>query len=675
MQIPSHSSGVEHGTLTSSLLRNGFFSGLPGRKFLFALLAGTLISLGCVWAMVRYKQLEVAAGLELVAEERLALYTGTLHSALNKYCYLPYILASNPEVQRLLIHGDNRAVVNDYLRGINTTSGSMDLFILDRDGNALATSNWNDPGSFGGHSYQYRPYYRTAMLTGLGKYFGVGATTGRPGFFFTQAVRRAGPEAQAAQVVAERTKVDGFDPNILGVAVTKVDLSILQQEWQAGGETVIITDENGVIFLSSRDDWRYRSTHDLTPQVQTEILSQRQYGNTLPPPLNMQLSHKDGVDRLTIDGQVWLYATRSIDAYGWTLWFLRPESAFTKLTESLWLMGLGVVSVLIMLVLFIRVCYVEATGRREAREAQRIRTINQRLAGEVQMRKQTEMELLAAQDELLHAGQLAALGQVAASVAHELSQPVTSMRMFTSSCLRMAQAGQLEQVATTTGHMMELVYRLETLINQLKHLARKSSRRPEWVPVRQVLENALKVLHFKREDVGCRLEMHCPPHIEVFADALQLEQVCINLIHNAMDALNASKVAESPTPHAPAGESCGACVTCGRGSQGAQERAQAGNTLPKHPVDRYLRIFVEESPIDCLLSIEDNGSGIDAHVRERIFTPFFTTKKSGEGIGLGLSIVDKIVRSLQGEITVHNVLPHGTRFTIRLPRATKRKTL
>lgn len=629
MQQPSRSSGAASRPLRFPLPRKGFFAGLPRRRFLVALLAGTLFSLGCVWGAVRHAQRGAAAELERVAGERLALYAGTLNSALSKYSYLPHILAANPQVLRLTTHGDNADAVNAYLKDVNAASGSMDLFILDRDGNTVAASNWDEPGSFAGQKYRYRPYYLDAVRTGRGRYFGVGATTGRPGFFFSQAVRL--PEAAGRK---------GFAPDIAGVAVTKVDLSILQREWRAGGETVFITDENGVIFLSSRDDWRYRSTRELAESVGAKILSQRQYGNTLPPPLDMRLFRKDGVNRLTIDGQTWLYATLGIDAYGWTLWFLRPESELTRQEETRWLMGLGVVSLLAMLAMLIRAFYVETTARREARETQRIRAVNKRLAKEVRRRKKTERDLLAAQDDLLHAGQLAALGQVAASVAHELSQPVTSMRMFASTCLRMAQEGRPEQVTAIAGHIMELVGRLEALVNQLKHFARKSSPRPARVALRDVLEHALTVLRFKLEAVGCKLDVHCPERVEVFTDPLQLEQVCINLIHNALDALDAPEARDAK----------------------ADENGSA-------PEEKRLRIFVEETSGACLLSIEDNGPGIDPRIREKIFQPFFTTKKSGEGIGLGLSIVDKIVCSMQGEIMAYDAVPHGARFTVRLPRA------
>lgn len=615
-----------------AFIREAFAAGFFGRRFLLALLTGTAVCLGAVWAFVQYGQRELAAELERVAGERLALYSGTLHSALSKYSYLPHILSTNPEVRRLVTWGDNADAVNRYLKDINAASGSMELFILDRDGNTVATSNWDTADSFMGHKYRYRPYYLDAMQQGRGKYFGVGATTGRPGFFFTQGVLAPLPQAQG----------DAPAP-FVGVAVTKVDLSSLQQEWQAGGETVFITDENGIVFLSSADAWRYGATRPLSKKVQEDMLSQRQYGNILPQPLDMRSFRQGGVHRLTIAGQTWLCSTRAIEGYGWTLWFLRPQSVLLQQAETHWIIGLSAVSLLFMLVLLIRAFAASAAVRREARQARRMRAVNVRLGQEVRIRKKAERDLLAAQDELLHAGQLAALGRMAASVAHELSQPVTAMRMFASSCRHMALSGRTEQMAATTGHMMELVRRLETLIDQLKHFSRKPAPRLTHVPLCKVVENALTVLRFKLEAVGCTPQVGCPEGAVVMADAMQLEQVCINLIHNALDALEAqSTPVAGDVPKT-------ASVLCGE--------------------EKRLRILVETTAEACLLSIEDNGPGINPQVREFLFNPFFTTKKSGEGIGLGLSIVEKIVRSLQGSITVSDVSPHGTRFTVRLPRA------
>ena len=594
--------------------RNTF--GLSRRSFVLFLLAATPACLCAAWFFVHLAEQRIATSMAATARSRLTLYAAMLDSALNRYSYLPHVLATHPAVKRLVAEGDNTDVVNRYLEDLNEASGSMALFILDRKGVAVATSNWNNNESFFGHDYNYRPYFQHALHSGTGGYFGVGATTGKPGFFFTRRITSA--------------------DMILGVAVTKVDLALLQREWRSGGETVFITDAHGVIFLSSRDDWRYRATLPLSEEAEKAMLYQRQFGNTLPKPIAIDMAQESGVDTVEIEGSRWLYTKQHLNDYGWSIWFLTPASLLEQQTKPMWFIYGGGVFMLLLLVLLARTSFAWTSAKRAAREAENIRAINKRLAEEIFIRKQTERELLSAQDDLLHASRMAALGQVATSVAHELSQPVTSMRMFAASCRRLAEEGQHEKVGQTIGHMLTLVDRINALIGQLKHFSRKAPGKQTRVSLNTAIRNALTVLQFKVEASECAPTVVCPEEAVVIADALQVEQVIINLVHNALDAASSRKASKQ----APL-------------------------------VD--IAVHVGEETVT--LSVADNGPGIDPAIREQIFTPFFTTKRSGEGIGLGLAIVDNIVRAMHGEIAVTATASQGTCFALRLPLAPGREKM
>lgn len=591
--------------------RRTIFGKIPAGEF-FVLLALLLVPflLG-VWAFVHYSEERLATEMTRVGRERLVLYCGTLDSALNKYRYLPHILATHPDIIRLVSKGGSEAtdVVNRYLEDVNAESGSMALFVLNWAGVTLATSNWNSDESFAGHDYHYRPYYQDALLGGRGSYFGVGATTGKPGFFFTEQIKDNGVP--------------------VGVAVTKVDLSVLQREWRGGGETVFITDRHGVIFLASRDEWCYRSIGPLDKAARSAMLYQRQYGNFLPPRIGFQTSRKRGADIVEIGGESWLYTSRRLEEHDWTIWFLTPLTALQKQTETLWFIGAGSVSMLVLVLLFARLLLAWAKARRAAREAGKIRAVNQRLAKEIRIRKQTERELLAAQDELLHASRMAALGQMAASMVHELSQPVTSMHMFAASCRRLAQEGRHGMVMETVEHMITLVRRIKLLIDQLKHFSRKPQGKTAPVRLYGAIDNALTVLCHKQQACACVPCVSCPDGAAAMADSLQLEQIIINLTQNALDAVTA---------------------------------------LPEEE-ERRVAINVGEEEGAVTVAVEDNGPGIDPALTDKVFNPFFTTKKSGEGLGLGLAIADNLARSMQGSLSVEKVLPRGARFILRLPSA------
>ena len=582
---------------------------LSRKGFALSLLIAILI-LFCAASLFAYMgEQRFAQGMAATARNRLTLYSAMLDSALSRYSYLPYILATHPEVQRLVAVGDNTLSANRYLENVNESSGSMELFILNSQGVAIATSNWDKEGSFFGQDYNYRPYFQDAMRIGTGGYYGVGATTGKPGFFFTR------------RIVCEG--------GIRGVAVSKVDLSLLQREWRSGGETVFITDGHGVIFLSSRDDWRYRPTLPLTDEAREAMLYQRQYGSTLPDPIAMRQTQKGGVDFIEIDGTQWLLTNHPVEKYGWTIWFLTPLVVLEQQIKTLWFIGGGAAFMLLLIILLARTFLAWTGAKRAAREAEKIRDINTRLAEEIRIRKQTEHELLAAQDDLLHASRMAVLGQVAMSVAHELSQPVTSMSMFASTCRRFAEEGLHHKVVQTIGRMLPLMDRIKVLINQLKHFSRKTPSNQTLVPLDTAINNTLMVLQFKAEAVGCSPKVTCPANAVAFADAMQLEQVLINLVHNALDAVSSSDKTTEPR----------------------------------------VEISVSVNAEHVELVVSDNGPGISPDIREQIFTPFFTTKRSGEGIGLGLAIVDNAVRAMKGEIRVTEAVPCGACFTLRFPLA------
>ncbi|MDX2494046.1 MAG: hypothetical protein QNK27_03705 [Desulfuromusa sp.] len=125
-------------------------------------------------------------------------------------------------------------------------------------GDTLASSNWREPLSFVGKSYGFRPYFTDAKAGHRGEFFAIGVTTGRPGYFMSYSV------------------VEGT--RFLGATVVKVDLTPLQDGWREGGETVLVSDSNGVLFLSIRNDWLYRTLTPLSEAQQTLILAGRQYG-------------------------------------------------------------------------------------------------------------------------------------------------------------------------------------------------------------------------------------------------------------------------------------------------------------------------------------------------------------------------------------------------------------
>jgi two-component system C4-dicarboxylate transport sensor histidine kinase DctB len=249
-----------------------------------------------------------------------------------------------------------------------------------------------------------------------------------------------------------------------------------------------------------------------------------------------------------------------------------------------------------------------------------------RLQREVAERQRAEQTLRAAQDELVQAAKLAVLGQMATGITHELSQPLGALRTLSENAVEFMRRGDQGTVEKNLGIIGKLVDRMGAIIDPLKSFARKSPARPQSVDIGQAVANALFLLDQRLSRSRVAVANNCQPgEVSAWCDAIRLEQVLVNLVGNAIDAM------------------------------ADQE-------------DKRLSLDMEAAPAGrVLIRVADNGSGLAAETMERIFEPFFTTKPAGDGLGLGLAISRDIVRDFGGELTVSNRTTGGAEFVIDLP--------
>jgi two-component system C4-dicarboxylate transport sensor histidine kinase DctB len=265
-----------------------------------------------------------------------------------------------------------------------------------------------------------------------------------------------------------------------------------------------------------------------------------------------------------------------------------------------------------------RVALEQAHAELEQRVA--LRTAD--LQREVEDRRRAEEALRTAQDELVQAAKLAVLGQLSASINHELNQPLSAIRSYADNARLLLQRGQHEAVAANLVEIRELVDRMARISSQLKLFARKSEQGRTRVSLRQALEVSLGLLDADIRRAG--VEVVCDPEIAsvwVLADATRLEQVLVNLVGNAVHALEGV----------------------------ASPRVHIGVSRHQGCVD---------------IRIVDNGPGIPEAYLEQIFDPFFTTRKSG--LGLGLAISQQIADNMGGRISAANAPRGGAVFVLRL---------
>ncbi len=548
--------------------------------------------------------------LKKTGEARVGLYAKSLQDSIEKYRPIPYLLARDTRVRALLQNELPPIKVNPHLEDFALTGGTL-IFVLDRDGTTVASSNWRSPQSLIGNNFSFRPYFTDAEQGRPGGYYAVGIKTKEPGFFISYPVLKEGI--------------------FLGVVVVKVNLEQLQQAWQESGETVIVSDAFGVLFLSSKPEWKYRSLRLLSEKTQLSLQT-RQYLNQPLTPLRVEQQTAQKGKTLTIEGNDFIEQSQQLLEYGWRIHYLSKLAPVIYSFHLALLIGAGVVISILLTSLYLKERRERLRSKQEAREAKAVKQLNELLKIEIAQHKATEKNLKIAQKELLQAGKLAALGRMSAAIAHELNQPVTAMRTFLASCRIFVERNQIEKVTGNLSLINDLTERMMAITGQLKTFARKSSSPRESVDLTAVVEKVLSFLTPQLALQGITVQKHFQTGEEqpVLGDALQLEQVISNLIQNGVD------------------------------SMGNQDQIE-------NPVEKKLQLTLKQSDNQVQLAIQDNGPGIADEALESLFEPFFTTKEIGQGLGLGLSISYGIIIELGGTITAENVVEGGAMFTLSLP--------
>jgi diguanylate cyclase (GGDEF)-like protein len=228
--------------------------------------AGALAYLSYSWS--RHQGI---ANLQQTSENRMSLLSMRLSAPTDKYSYLPKLVSSHPAVaQALLDPADPLRIhrANRLLTQLNAEAGAATIYLMGLDGLTLASSNWQEAGSFVGNNYGYRPYFLDAVRKGDGRFYAMGVTTGLPGYFLSHLVKKGGAA--------------------LGVVVVKIDMHRLNQGWGTIQSQMMVTDENGVVFLSSRPEWMYRPLWPLSAERKEKMKRTRQYETVLKEPLAIE---------------------------------------------------------------------------------------------------------------------------------------------------------------------------------------------------------------------------------------------------------------------------------------------------------------------------------------------------------------------------------------------------
>ncbi len=559
-------------------------------------LIATLVVAAAVFTLARsYFQSEELSK----AQGRLSLYESTVEAELERFSHLTYVLARDPFVVATA-DGGSPAPLNARLANFAQQAELDAIYLMRPDGMTVSASNAGSERSFVGQNYGFRPYFQTALEGSQGRFYGIGATTGLPGYFIADAVRTASGETA-------------------GVIAIKIDLSMLQESWADAGEQVLLANSDGVVLLSSDPDWRYRTLTPLNATQRAAIAEARQFTGQPLDPLNWT---KTDANKARIDGQDRLHLIASDLPHDWQLHYFASDDRADALS---WLATAAAVVLAALGFILYQSQNTQKIGaalRRSEEEESQLRRANEQLAIEIEDRRTAERRLKRTQDELERAGRLAALGQLAASVTHELGQPIAAMRNHLAAAELRGQ--------THAPALAGLVDRMEGITRQLKFFARTEKQDFDTIDLVAAMQAAQALLEVNIATLDAEVIIESPESpIYIRGARLRIEQVMTNLLRNALDALE------------------------GRAT-------------------RQIKVEFGETEERAWFSVTDTGHGLGTATLDDLQEPFVTTRESGQGMGLGLAISAGIIGDHGGSLSAQNRSGQdGAVFRVTFPSASQ----
>jgi two-component system C4-dicarboxylate transport sensor histidine kinase DctB len=519
-----------------------------------------------------------------------------LDSELARFRLLPLALADDRDVVAAIAGAPAaRDALNRKLEALAAETGAPAIYVVSPQGIAIAASNWRTPSSFVGNDYRFRPYFRQAQASGAGSQYAMGTISHRPGLYL-------------ARRTANR-----------GVIIVKLEFDRIEREWARAGGISIVRNPKGVVFATSRPEWRFAASGPLDGTDKARIRAETRVPAAALAPLPLR-----PIARGRLRGEAATFVAQDVPVAqrGWHLTLFQPIDA--EVADARRTTAAIVATVTIALAAFAFALRQRATLARR-RTAELEEAVAQRTAAlRREMAERTESEARAAdlREALRQANRLASLGQITASVAHETAQPVAAIRTYAQSSDLLLGRGAIEEVRANLSAIARLADRIGAVTAQLRGFARRRSGELRPVALAEVIDGAVLIL--KEQLRAAKLDRPAiDPGLMVVGGKVRLEQVLVILMQNALEAM-------------------------------AEQDA------------RRIVLTLEIDGGAARLTVADTGPGIAPEVAEKLFTPFVTSRQ--QGLGLGLVIAQDIMEEMGGAL---RLMPsdRGARFEIAMRRA------
>lgn len=553
-----------------------------GRRLaIFAVLA--LLAFGCaVFVSDRLADRRAVDAERLRLANVARLTASSYQRQVDKFRLVATTLSADSDVELLLDTRTTQAAtrLNTRLANLTTALDASVIYLLDNRGTTIASSNWRQADSFLGENYGFRAYFKQALAAGEWEQYALGTRSRIPGLF----VARRVVTGQGAT----------------GVIVVKIRFDGLEREWASSAGSTFVASKQGVILVSSIPAWRFQTIRQLDDAEQQKLRAQVEFGNA-PLRQNALFAGKSVIS----DADDYRRDTRFIavqDALpnGLSVYVVAPldkaVAAARNFGRLLLLVIAGSIAALAVFYIFRRRSII-ATEQRE--NAVRIAELK---------------------DRLVQANKLSSLGQMAAGIGHEINQPLTAIGIRALNAHKLIDAGRAQEASIALNEISALTARMGAITGELRRFARRGDGGVGAVALQAVFDGTQLLMGDRIRTTGTTLNVE-PVDLKVIGDQGRLEQVFVNLIQNALDAM-------------------------GEGGQ--------------------IDINVSVIGLTVTIHIRDDGPGISSDIRERLFQPFTTSKH--DGLGLGLVICRDIISDFGGEL---NIVPsrNGAEFVMTLKAA------
>jgi two-component system C4-dicarboxylate transport sensor histidine kinase DctB len=526
--------------------------------------------------------------------------------------------------KQLLINPNmgSRIKLNRFLDDTNLRLGAEIMFVLNAKGDVIGSSNYLSQHNLLGKNYTFRPYYQQAILGEPATYYATGSVTGLRGYYFANPILSKG--------------------KVLGVIVIKLSLNSVFKTLNDGPFDYLLVGNNSVIFAASNALWNNRTLYQIPKKRQEAIIKTKRYKTTslLAVGTNSIKTVFDTNRLRLIDG----IAENSY--YSRRVSILEPRWHFFS-TVSRTILFIPVMQyVLIYSLIYLLFLFLWLYLRKHAEVKSNIEEqnttletrvnaltydltkSNHELKDLVEHYKSMQKELKDTQIQLIQSAKLAVLGKLSASINHELNQPILALQTYTENGQRLLEIGRYQTVKENLSEILKIASSMHKMVARFKIFARKSSPEKRVCFISEIIDACLVVMTPLLNESRLKFTIYNNVENEkLLCEPVQISQVLVNLITNAVDAVELQK-------------------------------------------ERVVTLTIVEHQDYIVFAVNDNGPGIAKEMIEQIFEPFYSTKASGSGLGLAIS--RKIVETQLGTLIVDGSVSAGTSFVMSLPKFKER---